>query len=376
MAEDERGEVDLPARAQLPGERRARRGVHALGRELVGGEADADGELRPRAVAHRGEHLAREARAAPRRRPRAGWRRARRTGRSGSRATSRPRCRRPRPPGSGAPRWRSPRASRRSRRWSAPAARPCSAARGRRRARPSARAARRRSAPGRRGRAARTASCRARAARRRAARSRRRSPGRKPPSVCEVSRPARVDRGRLDEDPAHAAARAGLVVGDQVGRREVVVHQAGLVRGRDDAVRQRHRAEVDGREELHGRLYAGGRLRTNVNTAGRGAGRRRVDTSATAISARFRRWPQGGTRRKAPSAELRRVAVPLPYPAAVDVRAGGPRPASSSRRSSRSRYGRARRCPPRSAIAAASRRSDRSIAARSGASPRAAQSAR
>ena len=51
---------------------------------------------------------------------------------------------------------------------------------------------------------------------------------------------------------ADAAARPGRVVGDQVGRRQVVVDEARLVRGRDDAVGQRHRAEVDGREELHG----------------------------------------------------------------------------------------------------------------------------
>ena len=65
-----------------------------------------------------------------------------------------------------------------------------------------------------------------------------RSPGKKPPIVCAVSRPRGVDGGGLEEDRADAAAGPRLVVGEQVVGGQVVVDQAGLVRGRDDAVAQ------------------------------------------------------------------------------------------------------------------------------------------
>ena len=349
VPEDERGEVDLPAGAQLAGELRAGGGVHALGRQLVGGEADADGELRPRAVAHRGQHLAREAQ-----RRRVGVLAPVRDGREELRDQVAVRHRDLDPVHAALP----------------------AVARGGRVALEhrvdlrGGQRARLGHVPGRGDRGGRD--------RRRA----RRGGDLLPPAVEELHeqlRPVRVqragellvavddgreeaaervrgqqaagvDRGGLDEDPAHAAAGAGLVVGDQVRGREVVVDQARLVRGRDDAVGQRHRAEVDGSEELHGPTLREGAV-DNVSAAG------------------------GDHPDVLPPSRQTSDAVPAPPAVPVDPR--------SRRCAARARAGelalqygraaaarRAPRSPPRAA------RSDRSIAARSGASPRASQSAR
>lgn len=59
-----------------------------------------------------------------------------------------------------------------------------------------------------------------------------------------------VHRRGLEEDRAHAAAGARLVVGDEIVHRQVVVHQRRLMRRRDHAVAQVHRPEPDRAEQL------------------------------------------------------------------------------------------------------------------------------
>ena len=68
--------------------------------------------------------------------------------------------------------------------------------------------------------------------------SRRRSPAGSRRACATVSRPDGSHGGRLEEDRPDPAARARRVVGDEVGRRQVVVHQPGLVRRRHDPVAQ------------------------------------------------------------------------------------------------------------------------------------------
>ena len=58
-----------------------------------------------------------------------------------------------------------------------------------------------------------------------------------------------VDRGSLDDDQPGAAAGACLVVGDQLVGGQVVVDEAGLVRGRDDPVGDRDAADCQRREQ-------------------------------------------------------------------------------------------------------------------------------
>ena len=62
--------------------------------------------------------------------------------------------------------------------------------------------------------------------------------------------PGRVHRCRLEHDQAGAAARAGLVVGDEVVGRQVVVDERRLVRRRDDPVLQLDRAERERAEQM------------------------------------------------------------------------------------------------------------------------------
>ena len=85
-----------------------------------------------------------------------------------------------------------------------------------------------------------------------------------------------VDPGHLDHDQARAAARAGLMVGDEpVGDLAVVGHH-GVMAGGDDAVRQGHPADGERAEqagEHHEPLAA-------VAVAARGAGRGRRATGA------------------------------------------------------------------------------------------------
>jgi hypothetical protein len=59
----------------------------------------------------------------------------------------------------------------------------------------------------------------------------------------------RVAGGGLDDDQPGSAGRPCLVVGDQVVGRQVVVHQARLVRRRDDPVGNRDRPQRERREE-------------------------------------------------------------------------------------------------------------------------------
>ncbi len=250
VAEDERGEVDQAGAAQLAGDRRAGLGVQPLGRELVGGEPDADRELRPRALPHGLQCVACEAQRRPVlvRAPVGGRREE-----LGDQVTVRHR--------------------------DLDAVHPALAAMAR-----CGRVALEHRGDLRGGERARLGHV----ARRRHGRGRERRRPRRgrdllPAAVEELDeqlRPvlvqragelfvavddrwqeaaervrgqqaARVYGGRLDEDRADAPASPRRVVGDQVGRRQVVVDQAGLVRGRDDPARQPHRAEVDWREELH-----------------------------------------------------------------------------------------------------------------------------
>ena len=242
-----------PVGAQRAGDLGAGVAVEPLGRQLVGGEAHADREPGPAAVAHGGEHLLGEAQ------PPGGAVRVRAPVRArGEELRDQVAVRHRdldavdrRPRGSGAPRSRSPSISARS---SARGQRARLALVARRRARPTARrrarAARRRSARGRRGRAGR----RGGAVRvhgvgepRVAGHDR----GQEAAERVRGQQPGRVDRGGLEEDRADAAAGARRVVGAQVVGRQVVVHQPGLVRRRDDAVGERDRPELDRGQELH-----------------------------------------------------------------------------------------------------------------------------
>ena len=77
-----------------------------------------------------------------------------------------------------------------------------------------------------------------------------------------------VHRGRLEEDRPDAAARPGLLVGDEVVGRHVVVHEARLVRRRDDAVAQLDRAELDRPQDVRVRaLGAHARVAPRTATA-------------------------------------------------------------------------------------------------------------
>ena len=188
-------------------------------------------------------------------RRRGGWSAARRTARPGRRAPSRARCRRPRP--------RAP--------CTAQARKP-STQLARSRARVSARGShvealrrhrgRRDGGRARRGgdllppaveeldeqpRPVRRGPCR------RAAGSRGRSPAGSRRCVCDVSRPVgctAVASRKIAPTPPRGAR---LLVGDQVLGRHVLVHEARLVRRRDDPVAQRDGPERDRREQLHRR---------------------------------------------------------------------------------------------------------------------------
>ena len=135
VAEGGGDEVDLAARAQRRGDLGARLGAEPVGRDLVGGEADADRDPVARRGPDGGEQFAARTAGAPRgrrcRRRRACSSPARRTGRRGSRAPSRPRSRRRRPRAPGGRTWRSRRRCRRSPPASARAARRGSAGSGR-----------------------------------------------------------------------------------------------------------------------------------------------------------------------------------------------------------------------------------------------------
>ena len=78
-----------------------------------------------------------------------------------------------------------------------------------------------------------------------------------------------VDRGGLDDDQPGAAAGARPVVGDQLVGGQVVVDEAGLVRGRDDPVWDRDAADCQRREQAveHAATVAAGRARTVSLTA-------------------------------------------------------------------------------------------------------------
>jgi hypothetical protein len=76
-----------------------------------------------------------------------------------------------------------------------------------------------------------------------------RDPGQVAAERMRGEQPGRVHRGRLDEHRAGAAAGARLVVGDEVAGGQVVVDQAGLVRGRDDAIGERDRPERERLEQ-------------------------------------------------------------------------------------------------------------------------------
>ena len=54
---------------------------------------------------------------------------------------------------------------------------------------------------------------------------------------------ALVDRRRLEDDQPDTASRAGLVIGDEVVRRQVLVDESRLMRSRDDPVRDLDRPE-------------------------------------------------------------------------------------------------------------------------------------
>ena len=60
----------------------------------------------------------------------------------------------------------------------------------------------------------------------------------------------RVHRRRLEHDQPDAAPRPRLVVGDEVVRRQVLVDERGLVRGRDDAVLELDRTERERAEQV------------------------------------------------------------------------------------------------------------------------------
>ena len=74
--------------------------------------------------------------------------------------------------------------------------------------------------------------------------------GQKAAERVRCEQPGRVHRRRLEHDQAGAAARAGLVVGDEVVGRQVVVDERRLVRGRDDPVLQLDRAERERAEQM------------------------------------------------------------------------------------------------------------------------------
>ena len=59
-----------------------------------------------------------------------------------------------------------------------------------------------------------------------------------------------MHRGGLEEHRPDAAAGPGLLVGDEIVRRHVVVHEARLVRRRHDPVAQLHRPEPHGRQQV------------------------------------------------------------------------------------------------------------------------------
>ena len=65
-----------------------------------------------------------------------------------------------------------------------------------------------------------------------------------------MSSPDGCDRRRLEHDQSGAAARARLVVGDEVVGRQVVVDERRLVRGRDDPVLELDRAERKRAEQV------------------------------------------------------------------------------------------------------------------------------
>ena len=72
--------------------------------------------------------------------------------------------------------------------------------------------------------------------------------------------PAGMDGGGLEDDHAGAAAGAGLVVGDEVVRRQVLRDEVRLVGGRGDPVGQRDGPDVERREEMpEGARHASGR---------------------------------------------------------------------------------------------------------------------
>ena len=62
--------------------------------------------------------------------------------------------------------------------------------------------------------------------------------------------PGLVDSGRLEDDHPRPACRARLVVGDELVRRQVIVDERGLVRGRDDPVRQLDGTEPQWAQEM------------------------------------------------------------------------------------------------------------------------------
>ena len=73
--------------------------------------------------------------------------------------------------------------------------------------------------------------------------------------------PGLVDGGRLEDDHPRPARRARLVVGDELVRGQVVVDERGLVRGRDDPVRQLDGTEPHRAQQMlkHRRARARGR---------------------------------------------------------------------------------------------------------------------
>ena len=61
-----------------------------------------------------------------------------------------------------------------------------------------------------------------------------------------------MDGSRLEHDQADSAPGAGLVVGDEVLRGEVFVDERRLVGGRDDPIRELHRADLQRCEQVAG----------------------------------------------------------------------------------------------------------------------------
>jgi len=96
--------------------------------------------------------------------------------------------------------------------------------------------------------------------------------------------PGRMDGGRLEEDRAGPAPRTRLVVGEEVVRREMVVDEAGLVRGRNDPVTEFDRPEVDRGQQGRKRVVRG-HARIIADQADRGA--RPVGASGLLLAGSF-----------------------------------------------------------------------------------------